>query len=313
MVRDNTDMRPSLTVICGPTAVGKTELTLRLAESFDAEIISADSRQVYRLMDIGTAKPTPAEQQQVRHHLIDVIWPSEEFHVARFISLAEAAMQTIRFRNKLPFLVGGTGLYIKALTEGLLDAPGADPELRKHLHEKAAHEGSEVLHAELAGVDPESAARLHANDLVRIVRALEVFRQSGIPLSRLQDEHGFRTADYRTLKIGLTCERETLYRRIDRRSEAMFRQGLLEEAESILQAGYDPDLKIFRTIGYRQAFALLRGEMTREEAVDDLKRSTRRYAKQQITWFRKDKSIIWLESSSDFVTIQKLIEDFHVI
>ena len=306
-------MRPTLAVICGPTAVGKTELTLALAELFDGEIISADSRQVYRLMDIGTAKPTKDQRQQVRHHLIDVVWPSEEFNAARFITLAEAAIQSVRQRNKRPFLAGGTGLYIKALTEGLLDAPGADPELRKRLHDRAEQEGSEVLHAELAEVDPESAARLHTNDLVRIVRALEVFSQSGRPLSALQDEHGFNSGNYRTLKIGLTCARETLYERIDQRSEAMFRQGLLEEAEQILQAGYDPDLKIFKTIGYRQAFALLRGEMSRTEAIDDLKRSTRRYAKQQITWFRKDKSIIWLESSSDFVTIQKLFEDFHVI
>ena len=310
---DNTDTRPALTVICGPTAVGKTALTLALAERFDGEIISADSRQVYRLMDIGTAKPTRDEQLLVRHHLIDVVWPDEEFNAARYIALAEAAMQSIRHRNKRPFLAGGTGLYIKALTEGLLDAPGADPDLRKRLHGRAEQEGSGALHAELARVDPESAARLHPNDLVRIVRTLEVFCQSGRTLSTLQDEHGFKSGHYRTLKIGLSCARETLYERIDRRSEAMFRQGLLEEAEQILQAGYDPELKIFKTIGYRQAFALLRGEMSRAEAVDDLKRSTKRYAKQQITWFRKDKSIIWLESSSDFVTIHKLIEDFHVI
>lgn len=307
------DTRPALTVICGPTAVGKTALALALAEHFGGEIISADSRQVYRLMDIGTAKPTPAEQRQVPHHLIDVAWPDEEFHAARFATLAEAAMQTIRQRGHCPFLVGGTGLYIKALTEGLLDAPGADPALRKRLHARAAQEGSAVLHAELASVDPDSAARLHPNDLVRIVRALEVFSRTGRPLSRLQDEHGFRTGCYRTLKIGLTCDREALYERIDQRSEEMLRQGLLDEAEAIIRAGYDPGLKIFKTIGYRQAFALLRGEMSREEAIADLKRATRRYAKQQITWFRKDKSIIWLESSSDFVTIQKLIENFHVI
>jgi len=306
-------MRPALTVICGPTAVGKTELALALAEFFNGEIISADSRQVYRLMDIGTAKPSPEEQQRVRHHLIDEVWPNEGFHAARYVTLAGAAIQeTLRY-NKRPFLVGGTGLYIKALTEGLLDAPGADPQLRKRLHDRAEQEGSEILHAELARLDPDSATRLHPNDLIRIVRALEVFHQSGRPLSELQNEHRFNADHYRTLKIGLTCNREILYDRIDRRSEAMFQNGLLEEAEKILQAGYDPGLKIFRTIGYRQAFALLRDEITPEEAVEDLKRSTRRYAKQQITWFRKDKSIIWLESSSDFVTIQKLIENFHAI
>ncbi len=307
------DNRPALPVICGPTAVGKTALALELAEYFNGEIISADSRQVYRLMDVGTAKPTQDEQQRVRHHLIDVAWPDEEFHAARFVSLAEEAIGDICQRNKAPFLVGGTGLYIRALTEGLLEAPGADPELRRGLHTRAEKEGSASLHEELARVDPVSADRLHPNDLIRIVRALEVYEQSGRTLSALQDEHGFSSKPYRTLKIGLNLEREELYRRIDQRAEAMFEQGLMEEAEALLQADYDPDLRILRTIGYCQAFALLRQEMTREEAIDDLKRSTRRYAKQQLTWFRKDKSIIWLESSDDFVTIRKFIEEFYDI
>jgi len=307
------DNQPSLLVICGPTAVGKTALALELAEYFDGEIISADSRQVFRSMDIGTAKPTSEEQQRVKHHLIDVVWPDEKFHAARFVSLAEEAISDICRRNKRPFLVGGTGLYIRALTEGLLQAPSADMELRRHLHARAEKEGSATLHKELSRVDPVSAGRLHPNDLIRIVRALEVYEQSGRMLSTLQDEHGFSSKPYRTLKIGPSLERDELYRRIDQRAEVMFDQGLLAEAEALLQAGYDPDLKILRTIGYKQVFALLRKKMTREEAIDDLKRSTRRYAKQQLTWFRKDKSIIWLESSGDFVTIRKLIEEFYDI
>jgi tRNA dimethylallyltransferase len=313
LLSTTSDNRPLLTVICGPTAVGKTALALDLAEYFDGEIISADSRQVYRMMDIGTAKPTGEEQQRIRHHLIDVVWPNEEFNASRFVSLAEDAVTDICCRNKRPFLVGGTGLYLRALTEGLLQAPGADPELRKRLHARAAEEGSSALHEDLAGVDPESAARLHPNDLTRIVRALEVYEQSGQPLSLMQDEHGFKSQTYRTLKIGLNLERSELYHRVDQRAEIMFEQGLLEESEALLQAGYDPELKALRTIGYRQAFALLRREMTREEALEDLKRSTRRYAKQQLTWFRGDKSIIWLESSGDFVTIRKFIEEFYGI
>jgi len=312
-VPDTSEMTWVLPVLCGPTAVGKTSLALDLAEHVAGEIISADSRQVYRLMDVGTAKPTVEEQQRVRHHLIDVVWPDEGFHVARFIALADQAVNDIRGRGKLPILVGGTGLYIRALTEGLLDAPGADPVLRKALHERAQREGTSGLHAELAGVDPESAARLHPNDLVRVIRALEVYQQSGRTLSEMQQEHGFKSHRYHTLKIGLTCDREVLYERIDRRAELMFENGLLDEAAQIRQAGYDPTLKILKTIGYRQAFAVLRGELSTEQALDDLKRSTRRYAKQQLTWFRQDKSIIWLESSSDFVTIHKLIENFHVI
>ncbi len=312
-VPDSADKRPALVVICGPTAVGKATSALELAEACNGEIISADSRQVYRLMDIGTAKPTDAEQLRVRHHLIDVAWPDEDFNAARFASLAGKAVSGICRDGKRSFLVGGTGLYIRGLTEGLLQAPGADPELRRQLHAKAESEGSAALHTELAACDPESADRLHPNDLVRIVRALEVYRQSGRSMSALQDEHGFGGQPYRTLKIGLDLEREELYRRIDQRAEAMLEQGLLQEAERLLAAGYDPALKALQTIGYRQAFALLRGEIGREAALEDLKRSTRRYAKQQLTWFRKDKSIIWLESSADFVTIRALIDEFHCI
>lgn len=313
MVPTVVDNRPALVVICGPTAVGKTALALNLAEYFNAEIISADSRQLYRLMDIGTAKPIGEELQRVRHHLIDVAWPDEEFHAARFVSLAEEAVNDIYRRNKQAFLVGGTGLYLRALTEGLLQAPSANPELRQRLHTRAEAEGSASLHETLARVDPDSAARLHPNDLIRIVRALEVFEHSGSMLSTLQDKHGFNSKPYRTVKICLDMSRDVLYRRIDQRAEVMFAHGLLEEAETLLRAGYDPSLKALKTIGYRQAFALLRKEMTRDEAIDDLKQATRRYAKQQLTWFRKDKSMIWLESSDDFVTIRKLIEKFYGI
>ena len=307
------DNRPPLPVICGPTAVGKTALALQLAEAFDGEIISADSRQIFRLMDIGTAKPTIEEQQRATHHLIDVAWPDEAFHAAHFLAHAELLIKDILQRNKRPFLVGGTGLYIKALTEGLLDAPSADQAFRDHLHARAEKEGRSVLHTELATVDPESAARLHPNDLIRIVRALEVYEQSGKPLSSLQDDHGFRGQPYRTIKICLHMDRDVLYQRINQRAEVMFEEGLLEEAESLLKAGYDPALKTLRTIGYRQAFALLSDEMTYDEALNSLQQSTRRYAKQQLTWFRKDKSIIWLESSDDFVTIRELIEKFYDI
>jgi len=312
-VSSEIDKRPALPVICGPTAVGKTALALKLAEEFDGEIVSADSRQVFRLMDIGTAKPTAGEQQTARHHLIDVAWPDEEFHAAHFLTHAEPVIKDIMQRGKRPLLVGGTGLYIKALTEGLLEAPSADQAFRDHLHARAEEEGRPALHAELAKVDPESAARLHPNDLIRIVRALEVYEQSGRPLSALQDNHGFRGQPYRTVKICLNLDRDVLYQRINCRAKVMLEEGLLAEAESLLKAGYDPALKTLRTIGYRQAFALLRGEMSYGEALDSLQQSTRRYAKQQLTWFRKDKSMIWLESSDDFVTIRELIDGFYCI
>lgn len=298
-------------IICGPTAVGKTGAALELAERLDGEVVSADSRQVYRLMDIGTAKPTAAEQQRVRHHLIDVAWPDEPFNASHFKHLAGEAIVDILRRGKAPLLVGGTGLYIRALTDGLLEAPGSDAALRARLHALAEEQGNEALHASLSRVDPEAAQRLHPNDLVRIVRALEVFELTGRPLTAFHREHGFRSQPYRTLKIGLNLERDTLYRRIDLRAEAMFAGGLVEEAQALLDAGYDPGLKTLQTIGYRQAFALLRGIISHEEAVEDLKRVTRRYAKQQLTWFRRDAGIFWVDSSGDFVTIQELIEQFH--
>jgi tRNA dimethylallyltransferase len=304
---------PFLPIILGPTAVGKTALSLDLAECLDAEIVSADSRQVYRLMDIGTAKPSQKERQRVPHHLIDIVWPDEKFNVSYFVQRAEQVIQDVCARGKSSLLVGGTGLYIRALTEGLLIAPGADPSLRRDLHEKAQKRGNEALHAELEKVDSQMAARLHPNDLVRIVRALEVYYCSGSRLSELQKSHGFGQKPYRTLKIGLCCDRERLYEKIDKRSEDMFEEGLIEEAEAILEAGYDPNLKILKTIGYRQALGVLNGKLKLDEALDDLKRSTRRYAKQQLTWFRKDKSIIWLESSCDFARILELVDNSHVI
>ncbi len=308
----STEERIPLIVICGPTAVGKTGLAIELAERLGGEVVSADSRQVYRLMDIGTAKPTAAEQQRARHHLLDVVWPDEAFNAAGFASMAADAINDIVQRGKVPLLVGGTGLYIKALTEGLLEAPGSDLALRRQLHARAEELGCAALHGQLEQVDPVTAQRLHPNDLVRIVRALEVFELTGRPLSAFHEEHGFSRQPYRTLKIGLSLERGALYQRINLRAEAMFSSGLIDEAQSLLDAGYDPALKALRTIGYRQAFAFLRGEISRDSALEDLKQATRRYAKQQFTWFRHDNGIIWVDSSGDFVTIHKLIEQFHV-
>jgi tRNA dimethylallyltransferase len=304
--------KPFLPIICGPTAVGKTDLALKLAEYFGMEIISADSRQVYRLMDIGTAKPTQLEQQRVRHHLLDVVWPDEDFNAARFTELANVAVYEILERKKLPLLVGGTGLYIRALTEGLLRAPGADPAVRRRLKQWAAEVGHEALHGRLREVDPDAAERLHPKDLVRVIRALEVYEQTGRPLSDYQREHQFGDRPYRTLKIGLSADRDVLYRRIDLRAERMFEAGLLEEVESLLVAGYSETLKSLQTIGYRQALQVLRGELSRSDATSDLQRTTRRYAKQQLTWLRRDKTIKWVDSSADFDTIREFIENFYV-
>ena len=298
-------------VLCGPTAAGKTAAALALAEHCALEVISADSRQVYRLMDVGTAKPTAAEQAQVPHHLLDVAWPDEGFDAARFAALAAAAIDGVLARGRLPVLVGGTGLYIRALTEGLVATPGADPAVRRRLEAQAEAEGDPTLHRRLAAVDPPAAKLLHPNDRVRIVRALEVFELTGQPLSSWQQAHGFREDRYRLLKIALSPPRAELYRRIDARAATMLDGGLLEETAALLAAGYPPQLKTMQTIGYREALRFLAGACTRAAALAELQQATRRYAKRQLTWFRADTEMIWVDSATNFDTIQMLIDQFH--
>ncbi|TLM67901.1 MAG: tRNA (adenosine(37)-N6)-dimethylallyltransferase MiaA [Deltaproteobacteria bacterium] len=302
---------PRLAALCGPTASGKTAAALALASRFPLEVVSADSRQVYRLMDIGTAKPTAAERGCIPHHLIDVAWPDEPFDAARFVDMATASIDGIRSRGRLPLLVGGTGLYIRALTEGLVAAPAADPGVRRHFEALAHQEGVAVLHRRLGEIDPESAARLAVRDRVRIIRALEVFELTGRPLSAWQRDHGFRARRYRLLKIALAPPRDELYRRIDARAAAMFAGGLVEETQALLAAGYDPQLKTLQTIGYREAIECLAGRLAREESLVRLQQATRRYAKRQLTWFRGDAEMIWVDPATDSDRIQALIAEFY--
>lgn len=302
--------RPPLIILSGPTASGKTALTLDLARHFPIEVISADSRQVYRGMDIGTAKATAQERALVPHHLIDVVDPDQSFCVSDFCRLASRAIADIQGRGRVPLVAGGTGLYIQALTAGLLDAPGEDPSLRAGLLQIEQEQGPEALHRILAEVDSELASRLHPRDRVRIVRGIEVQAITGIPLSKLQKEHGFSEQPYRVLKLALAPEREQLYERIDRRVESMMEQGLVEETRALLNAGFSPDLKAMQTIGYRECLAHLRGEMDLVQAIERIQRDTRRYAKRQMTWFRKDKSIIWVDSLPEFARIHSFIDLF---
>lgn len=305
------DSRPPLLVLCGPTAAGKTALALELAHKFGLEIISADSRQVYRGMDIGTAKATPEEQTLVRHHLIDVVNPDQDFTVAQFAELAHAAIADIFRRQRRPALVGGTGLYIQILTEGLIDAPGADDKLRRELLARESAEGPGSLYRLLQATDPETAQRLFPRDVVRIVRALEVAQLTGQPLSEWQRQHGFSDRPYRTLMLAVVPDRDELYRRIDRRVEAMFAAGLLEETRALLAQGYAAESKALQTIGYREATACLRGETTEDETIAAIQLATRRYAKRQLTWLRRDKSIIWVDYSRESARILSLIENFY--
>jgi tRNA dimethylallyltransferase len=301
---------PKILVICGPTASGKSELASRMARELDAEIINADSMQIYRGMDIGTAKPTPVQCEEIRHHLIDVADPDRLFSAADFAQTADEAIAEITGRGKRVIVVGGTGLYIRALLKGLVDSPSGAGEIRRELQTEAHELGNEAMLERLRQVDPESAARIHTNNLVRIIRALEVYRLTGIPLSRYQQAHGFSGQRYDSLQIGIQIERSELYRRINERVDTMVKEGLMDEVRGLLTAGYGPDLKAMRAIGYKEAAACLAGVYSPEEAIRLIKRDTRRYAKRQLTWFKADPDILWFEYSEKFDTILQHAIDF---
>jgi len=281
-------------IIQGPTGVGKTEVALALAGQFPVEIINADSMQVYRYLDIGTSKPNPAQQQRVPHHLLSIINPDEDFSAAQFKALARRAIADITARGLLPLVVGGTGLYIRALTRGLFTAPAKSEELRAELRRKAQQEGAESLYKLLQEQDPPAAQKINPHDTLRIIRALEVLCLTGVPISRHQQDHAFNDEPYATLKIGLMRDRQELYQRIEERVEQMTGAGLKEEVQSVLARGYSSSLKSLQSIGYRQMTAFTEGRLSWEEAVQQMKRDTRRFAKRQLTWFGKDPEIEWI-------------------
>lgn len=285
--------RPRIVVITGPTATGKTALALDLAQRHAGEIVSADSRQIYRHLDIGTAKPAEEQQARVRHHLIDVADPDERFDAARFRGLAEAAVADIHRRGKRVFLVGGTGLYIRALIHGLFVGPSADPALRCRLAQQEKEHGPGYLHTWLTRVDAEAARRLHPNDRMRLVRALEVWLLSGKPMSLWKREHAFREQRFPTLQLALVLERDRLAQRIEARCREMFHAGLADELRRVLDLGFDESLPALRTIGYAQAADLLHGRCTLEEAISRTALATRRLAKRQLTWLRAESALRW--------------------
>lgn len=296
-------------VVCGPTASGKTGLSLSLAERLPIEIISADSRQVYRQMDIGTAKATAAERALVPHHMIDLIDPDEEFSVAQFVDRARPLINEIAGRGKIPCLVGGTGLYIRALLGGLADLPTADQALRDRLHQREIEVGAGTLHAELERIDPLAAERIHSNNTIRLVRALEVYHLSGRTLTELQAEHQFADQPYRVMKLAPTQERAELYRRIDLRAAQMLVEGLVEETRGIIER-YSVELKALQTLGYREVVRYLDEPNSDQQMLEDIRTSTRQYAKRQLTWFRKEPEIIWVDSSTESGRVLRSIEDF---
>lgn len=292
------DNRPPLLVFVGPTAVGKTALSLQLAKAFNAEIISGDSMQVYRRMDIGTAKLMPQEREGVPHHLIDICEPEHPFSVSDFQSLCSEKIQDIHSRGRLPFIVGGTGLYVESVCYGFqFQDIGASNEFRDEMRAFTRENGAEALHDRLAAVDAITAAKLHHNDEGRVIRALEVFHLTGKPLSTVQAQSrgDDKKSPYRLCIIGLTMERADLYRRIERRIDEMLDAGLVEEVSSLLQNGVPRDAISMRGLGYKEIAAYLAGEIDFTASIEILKRDTRHFAKRQLSWFRHMKELEWVE------------------
>jgi tRNA dimethylallyltransferase len=302
--------RPRLVCLVGPTASGKTALALELGERLGAEVVSADSRQAYRRLDIGTAKPTAAERRRVPHHCLDLVEPGERLDVARFRAAATAAIADVHRRGRAALVVGGTGLYVRALLGGLCGAPPAVPAVRAALEAQVAAEGAEVLHRRLAATDPAAAARIHPRDAVRLVRALEVVLASGRPLSAWQAAHRFADAPYDALVIGLVRPVADLDARIAARAAAMVEAGFPDEVRALVARGLAADAPGLEAVGYREMRACLDGRLSLPAALAAIVLATRRFAKRQRTWFRHEPAVVWRHPEADRGRIHAEVEAF---
>lgn len=308
-------MKQPLMILTGPTASGKTALSIRLAQALNGEIISADSMQVYRHMDIGSAKITAAEMAGIPHHLIDVLEPEEEFNVVRFQAMAKAAMEDIRQRGKLPIIVGGTGFYIQALLYDIdfTENPGC-PDIRKELEELGETRGSDYLHQLLARIDPESAALIHSHNKKRVIRAIEYYKMTGRTISDHNREERKKHSPYRFYYYVLNCERDLLYEQINRRIDRMIGQGLVAEVSRLKQAGCSRGMVSMQGLGYKEILDYLDGRLSLPEAITVLKRDTRHFAKRQLTWFKRERDVRWL-NLKDFnhdreAVLSHILEEF---
>lgn len=298
----------NLIIILGPTGVGKSATAIKLAKEFGSEIINCDSMQVYKAFNIGTDKIPPDKREGIPHHLLDVVDPSTQFTAADFVALALKAVTDIIKKKKLPLIVGGTGLYLKALIDGLFPGGKSDPKIRQKLEKEAQKKGLESLRVKLMEVDPVYSQKIHSNDKVRIIRALEVYLSTKKPFSEHFSHTKSSVEDFNIIKIGLKLERQELYKRIEQRTDKMFERGLIQEVENLLQTGIDESSPPFRALGYKHALQHLRKEISLEEAISFTKRDTRRYAKRQMTWFKKMKGIEWF-SPHDYTSIVKTIKE----
>lgn len=302
-------MKKPLIILTGPTAVGKTELSIRLARLVNGEIISADSMQVYKHMDIGSAKIRQEEMEGVPHHLVDVFEPDEEFHVVRFQECARRCMEEIYGRKRIPILVGGTGFYIQAVLYDIdFTENGGDDSYRKGLEALAKEKGNEVLHQMLREVDAPSAEQIHANNVKRVIRALEYYHETGEPISRHNEQERQKESPYNFAYFVLNDRRDRLYAKIDARVDGMIQDGLVEEVRALKEKGYTKDMVSMQGLGYKEILSYLEGECTLEEAVYILKRDTRHFAKRQLTWFRREREVCWVDKEAFAYDHEKILE-----
>lgn len=296
-----------LVILTGPTAVGKTELSIQLAKAIGGEIISADSMQVYRQMDIGTAKIKPEEMEGVTHYLVDVLNPDEEFNVVRFQQMAKEAMEEIYAKGKIPIVVGGTGFYIQALLYDInFEESDEDNSYRKSLETLLDEKGADYLHEMLAKVDEKAACDIHKNNSKKVIRALEFYHQTGQKISEHNEEQRAKESPYNSAYFVLTNDREVLYDRINRRIDVMVEEGLLDEVTRLQEKGYDRSLVSMQGLGYKEIIAYLNGEISLDEAIYILKRDTRHFAKRQLTWFRREREVIFIDKSQLLDTKEQL-------
>ncbi len=298
-----------IVTICGPTGIGKTGFAIKLAKRFEGQIIGADSMQIYRYMDIGTAKPDAREIRQVPHHMIDFLEPDDEYDAGQYARQASAVIDALDEKGTLAVVAGGTGLYIRALIFGLFRSSPVCGQTLSRLADQAQEKGGQSLHDRLMECDPKAAKRIHPNDIFRLIRALEVFESTGRAISTEQETHGFSNPKYDSLTLGLTMDRDMLYDRINQRVDIMMNQGLLKEVAGLVEKGYSLELKSMQSIGYRHMGMFLNQTVDLDEAVRLLKRDTRRYAKRQFTWFRKEPGIIWL-NPSEIQKAETLVKQF---
>ena len=301
-------------IIQGPTAVGKSALALRLAEELNSEIISADSRQVYKLLNIGTAKPSREEQEKIKHHLIDIVYPDQNYSAGDFAKDAFHVIKNLNEHNKIPIIVGGTGFYIQSLVEGIFDAPDISPEIRINLKQTAIEKGTKFLYERLKKIDPDSAERTEPNDLNRVIRALEVYEATGKTITQHWQQQVTHKKIIQAFNIFISDDRDALYERINKRVDAMLEKGLLQEMNKLLKIGYGENDPGMNTVGYKELFPFFSKEKKLEKCIEEIKKHTRNYAKRQFTWFRKiDFDLTLQVNKITFLNVLEKILEFYEI